>query len=24
MVNNCEEFLLDNTRPWEGLKGKSE
>jgi hypothetical protein len=24
MLNNCDEFLLDNTRPWEGRKGKSE
>jgi hypothetical protein len=24
MVNNSDEFLLDNTRPWEGHKGKSE
>jgi hypothetical protein len=23
MVSNLEEYLLDNTRPWEGLKGKS-
>lgn len=24
MVCNSDAFLLDNTRPWEGLKGKSE
>jgi hypothetical protein len=24
MVNNGDEYLLDNTRPWEGIKGKSE
>jgi hypothetical protein len=24
MVNNTDEYLLDNTRPWEGNKGKSE
>ena len=24
MVNSSEEYLLDNTRPWEGIKGKSE
>ena len=24
MVNNSSEYLLDNTRPWEGDKGKSE
>lgn len=24
MVSNSEEYLLDNTRPWEGIKGKSE
>lgn len=23
MVNNSNEYLLDNTRPWEGDKGKS-
>jgi hypothetical protein len=24
MVSNLEEYLLDNTRPWEGMKGRSE
>jgi hypothetical protein len=24
MVNNSDTFLLDNTRPWEGRKGRSE
>jgi len=24
MVDNCSEYLLDNTRPWEGDFGKSE
>ncbi len=24
MVNNCDDFLLDNTRPWECRKKKSE
>ncbi|MCE5275283.1 MAG: hypothetical protein ABFD70_05570 [Syntrophaceae bacterium] len=24
MVNNSDEYLLDNTRPWEGIKGKSD
>ncbi len=24
MVNNLEEYMLDNTRPWEGIKGKSD
>ncbi|HOO45070.1 MAG TPA: hypothetical protein PLM29_02475, partial [Deltaproteobacteria bacterium] len=24
MVNNSSEYLLDNTRPWEGDKGSSE
>jgi len=24
MVANCDDFLLDNTRPWEGRRGGSE
>jgi len=24
MVSNSDEYLLDNTRPWEGIKGRSE
>lgn len=24
MVNNSSEYLLDNTRPWQGDKGRSE
>jgi len=24
MVNNSSDYLLDNTRPWEGEKGRSE
>jgi hypothetical protein len=24
MVNHCAEYMLDNTKSWEGVKGKSE